>query len=185
MDTLAPGHYWKTPFIWEPGCLVPPDASALRYEAAPKAWLRETIAAAMAQSLDESDKFTVAKIGIEEAVDEVFEVSARYFEERAGWWQAAVDGNGERVGFVMTTVFADPGRWKEGRPQGTILYMGVLPRFRGRGYALELIFEATRLCIDANCWRVFCDTGSENYPMVDAFRNAGYQERKPWQRPLA
>ena len=185
MDTLAPGHYWKTPFIWERGCAEPVAASALRYEPATKAWLREAIGAAMAQSLDESDQYTVDKIGIDRAVEEVFEVSQRYFEYRPGWWQAAVDASGERVGFVLTTVFADPSRWKEGRPQGTILYMGVLPGFRGNGYALDLILEATRQCIEANCWRVFCDTGSSNHPMVGAFRKAGYGERAAWQRPLA
>jgi ribosomal protein S18 acetylase RimI-like enzyme len=184
MDTLAPGHYWKTPFIWEPGCPQPPNVSVLRYEPASEPWLRESIAAVMTHSLDESDQYTVGKNGIDEAVEEVYEVSAKYFEPQAGWWRAAIDRNGNRVGFVLTSVFAERSRWKEDRPQGTIVYMGVLPGFLGHGYALELVLEATRTCMDANCWRVFCDTGSDNHPMVGAFRKAGYQERKPWQRPL-
>ena len=185
MDAPAPGHYWKTPFIWEPGCPLPPAEGTLRYESAPEPWLRQSIAAVMANSLDESDQYTVPKIGIDRAVDDVYEVSKQYFEERAGWWRAAIDSQGRRVAFVLTTVFVDPSRWKEGKPQGTILYMGVLPEHRGHGYALELIEEATRTCVRADCWRVFCDTGSGNYPIVIAFQKAGYQERKPWQRPLA
>ena len=185
MDALKPGHYWKTPFIWEPGCPEPPGTGSLRYEPAERAWLEEAITATMGQSLDESDRFTVAKIGLNEAMREVFEVSSRYFEEKVGWLRVAVDKNGQRVGFVMTTVFAEPSRWKNDRPQGTILYMGVLPIFRGHGFALDLVLEATRQCIGANCWRIFCDTGSSNHPMIGAFRKAGYQERTPWQRPLA
>ena len=138
----------------------------------------------MTQSLDESDSYTVSQLGIDAAVEDLFSVSAQLFENRTGWWRTALDGTGERVGFVLTTVFADPSRWKDGRPQGTILYMGVLPQFRGHGYAFELLLEATRLCSAADCWRIFCDTGSCNYPMVGAFRKAGYRERKPWQRPL-
>ncbi len=185
MDAPAPGHYWKTPFIWEPGCPVPPTQGALRYEIAPEPWLRQSMATVMRHSLDESDLCTVRMIGIDKAVDEVYGVAQQYFEERAGWWRAAADSQGQRVGFVLTTVFADKSRWKGGQPQGTILYMGVLPEHRGHGYALELILEATRTCISANCWRAFCDTGSGNHPMVNAFRKAGYQERKQWQRPLA
>jgi ribosomal protein S18 acetylase RimI-like enzyme len=139
----------------------------------------------MSHSLDESDRYTVDKIGIDRAVEEVYEVSAKYFEVRVGWWRAAIDSSGRKVGFVLTTVFAESSRWKENKPQGTILYMGVLPGFLGCGYALELILEATRTCMAAGCWRIFCDTGSDNFPVVAAFRKAGYQERKPWRRPLA
>lgn len=185
MDAPAPGHYWKTPFIWEPGAPEPPAAGVLRYEPAAEPWLRESIAAVMTHSLDESDRYTIEKIGIDKAVEEVYQVSAQYFDVRAGWWRAAIDSSGRKVGFVLTAVFSDPSRWKENRPQGTIVYMGVLPGFLGRGYALELILEATRTCIDAGCWRIFCDTGSNSSPVVAAFRKAGYQERKPWQRPLA
>ena len=75
-------------------------------------------------------------------------------------------------------------RWRDGRPQGTIFYMGVLPAHRGRGHARALLDEATRLFVAADCWRIFCDTGTSNLPMVKTFRQAGYQERAPWQRPL-
>jgi GNAT superfamily N-acetyltransferase len=183
MDTPDPGHYWKTPFIWEPGMREPPPPR-LRFEPAEPAWLREAIATTMSNSLDESDRATVAQLGAERAVDDLFDIAKQWFVEQPGWWQVALDAQGQRVGYVLTTTFADPARNKDGKPQGTILYMGVLPQHRGHGHALELVHQATRLCIGANCWRVFCDTGSLNQPMVNAFRQAGWQERKPWQRPL-
>jgi hypothetical protein len=37
----------------------------------------------------------------------------------------------------------------------------------------------------ANCWRLLCDTGTDNLAMVNAFRLAGFKERVPWQRPGA
>jgi ribosomal protein S18 acetylase RimI-like enzyme len=86
---------------------------------------------------------------------------------------------------VLPVLFQSEARCKDGHPQGTIFYIGVLPQFRGHGYALELLAEATQLFIEAKCWRIFCDTGSDNLPMVNAFRNAGYKERARWQRPVA
>ena len=184
MDAPVPGHYWKTPFVWEAGCELPPEVPALRFEPADDAWLRGATGAVMASSLDESDQATVQQIGLANAVAEVFDWAQRHFSHQPAWWRAALDHSGQRVGFVLPTQFLAEARWKDGRPQGTILYMGVLPEFRGKGHALELIREATRLLISADCWRVFCDTGTSNKPMVTAFRNAGYQERSPWQRPL-
>ena len=185
VDTPAPGHYWKTPFIWEPGCPEPPAQSGLHFEPVDGDWLRHAIGAVMSSSLDESDQFTVDKLGLENAVAEVLELAPRYFSQEPGWWRAAIDSTGQRVGFVLPTTFTDPSRWKDGRRQGTILYMGVLPGCRGKGHALELVREATRIFNQAHCWRIFCDTGTGNHPMVNSFRKAGYLERTPWQRPLA
>lgn len=184
MDTLAEGYYWKTPFIWEPGVAEPPAPGRLRFETAPAAWWREAVGAVMAHSMDESDMAWVANRGVAASVEELFEVARLHFEDRPDGWQAAIDEGGHRVGFVITSVFADPKRWKNGQPQTTILYMGVLPGFRGHGHARELLRQAMRLTRECEAWRLFCDTGSSNTPMVEAFRATGFQERTPWQRPL-
>ena len=185
METLQPGHYWKTPFYWEPGCPEPPpDAGRLVFAEPDEEWLRMAIGRVMEEGTDESDRYTVPLIGLAAAVDELYEILPRYFERPAAWWRMASDAGGRPVGFVLPVRFKEDRFWKERRPQGTILYMGVLPESRGNGYATDLVHEATHIFLRADCWRVFCDTGSDNAAMVKAFRNAGYTERQPWQRPL-
>lgn len=186
MDTLSPDHYWKTPFIWEPSCREPPSASVpLRFEPVAEDWLREAIAAVMADSMDESDRHACAHGGAGQAVDELLAILPQYFERPEGWWRTGFDAQGQPVGFVLPVVFKDRSRWRGEQAQGTIFYMGVLPGFRGQGFGLELLHEATRVFTRAGCWRIFCDTGSDNLPMVEAFRRAGYLERARWQRPVA
>ncbi len=135
--------------------------------------------------MDGSDQFTVSRIGVEAAVQEVYDLLPQYFERQPDWWRIGKDAQGQPVGFVLPVTFREERFWKDGRPQGTIFYMGVLPAFRGLGYGLELVHEATRMFLEAGCWRIFCDTGTDNAPMIKAFRQAGYVERKQWQRPLA
>lgn len=180
----APGQYWKTPFIWEPGCPVPAATPSLRFEPAGDEWLQRALAEVLSDSLDEGARHSVAQLGAAQAVAELLGFAPPYFEWPAGWWRVAISEQGQRVGFVLPVCFKDRSRWRDGRPQGTILYMGVLPAHRGRGHARALLDEATRLFVAADCWRIFCDTGTSNLPMVKTFRQAGYQERAPWQRPL-
>jgi len=185
MEDLRPGHYWKTPFIWEPGCPEPSAKSSLRFAAVDDEWLLGAMARVMSDSLDESDRYAVADAGLSQAVVAFFAFDREHFRKVEGWWRAGVDAEGDKVGFVLPVLFQSEARWKDGHPQGTIFYIGVLPQFRGHGYALELLAEATRLFIEAKCWRIFCDTGTDNHPMVNTFRKAGYQERSAWQRMIA
>ena len=184
MEALQPGHYWKTPFYWESNCAAPPLSGSLEFEAPSDQWLRDAIGDVMRNATDDSDKYTVSKVGVAAAVQELFDLQPRYFSRPSTWWRLARDKTNRPVAFVLPVLFKEDRFWKDGRPQGTIFYMGVLPEFRGLGYALELVHEATRLFIEANCWRVFCDTGTDNAPMIATFRRAGYMERTPWQRPL-
>ena len=185
MDTLKPGHYWKTPFYWESGCPLPPAAHKLSFESASDEALRPLIASVMATSMDESDRFNVPRVGIEASVQELYDVLPQYFCRQTGWWRIGKDSNGRSVGFVLPVTFKEARFSKDGRPQGTIFYMGVLPEFRGHGYSPALVHEATRVFLAANCWRIFCDTGTDNALMIQAFRRAGYLEREKRQRSLA
>jgi len=185
VEALQTGHFWKTPFVWEPGCAEPADSAKLEFEVAPKNWLLLAIADVMAASPDPSDHYAVEQFGPAGAAADLLSVAPRYFTWQERWWRLGRDRNGERVGFVLPVVFKDGEGSKNGQPQGTILYMGVLPKYRGRGYSHELLAEATRVFRGARCWQIFCDTATENRPMVSAFRRAGYQERAPWQRPVA
>jgi ribosomal protein S18 acetylase RimI-like enzyme len=184
MEVLQPGHYWKTPFVWEPGCPQPHPEAALVFEPTPEHWLLDAVASVMADSLDESDRLAVGRLGPARAAVELLALASREFEAPHGWWRLARDDKGHAVGFVLPVLFADESTRRQGHPEGTIFYMGVLPEFRGRGHCLELLAEATRVFIDARCWRIFCDTATTNHPMVNAFRRAGYSERAPWQRSV-
>jgi len=179
------GTYWKTPFLWEPGSPEPLASSSLTFQVADEKWLESAVADVMSHSLDESDRFAVARHGAEHAVTHLMAMLPDYFERPEGWWHAGIDAEGNKVGFVLPVLFKDASQWKGRRPQGTIFYMGVLPPFRGHGYGLALVHHATRLFIEAGCWRILCDTGSDNLPMVSTFRRAGYHERSPWLRPIA
>ena len=185
MEPLEPGNYWKTPFYWEPGSPSPPSNSRLTFQPVSDDALRPMIAAVMAASLDGSDQFNVSRLGAETAAQEVFDLLAQDFHRDPGWWRVGTDEEGRAVGFILPVTFRKEKLWKDGRPLGTILYMGVLPEFRGHGYGLDLVHEATRVLGTADCWRIFCDTGSDNTPVIQAFRRAGFTELKPWQQPLA
>jgi ribosomal protein S18 acetylase RimI-like enzyme len=181
---LPADHYWKTPFVWEPGCPTPPTADGvLAYEPAHDDWLRDAIAQVMSHSRDESDQVAVQRLGALRAASDVLSLS-QDFVIRQDWWRRARNEAGEIVGFVLPALFHDEESVRDGRPEGTIFYMGVLPAHRGQGHATRLVAEATRILVGASCWRILCDTGSTNLPMINAFRRAGYIERPPWPRPL-
>lgn len=184
-ETLRPGCYWKTPFYWEPGCPDAPPPGEVAFAPVSDEELRPLIGAVMATSMDASDRHLVPTIGLDAAVQEVFDLLPRYFDRQPGWWRVACGPGGEPRGFVLPVTFQEARYWKDGHPQGSIFYMGVLPGHRGQGLGLQLVHEATRVLRQAGCWRIFCDTGTDNAPMVGAFRAAGYLERARWQRPLA
>ena len=184
MDALQPGHFWKTPFFWEPGCAEPPSKAALAFEPIADHWLHDAVAQVMAASFDESDRYAVRESGARTAATELLAIAPEYFELRPNLWRVARNAEGLEVGFVLPVLLRGEKAGKYGKPEGTIFYMGVLPQFRGNGDSRELLAEATRIFIEAGCWRIFCDTGSMNQPMINAFRVAGYMERSPRQRPL-
>jgi len=187
MPPAAPGHFWKTPFV----CLAehwhPPPSKRLRYQEPDDLWLRKALPQTLATSLSESDQHLVARLGPDLVADDLLARAAEHFIRPPHWWRVGLDAEGQAVGFVLPVLFKEPELDPQGqqRPEGTIFHMGVLPPYRGHGYALELINEATRLCMSVGCWRVFCDTASANAPMIKAFREAGYEELPPWQRPLS
>jgi ribosomal protein S18 acetylase RimI-like enzyme len=184
-EELRPGHYWKTPFVWETGRPEPESVSSLTFETAEYDWLVDAVAQTMAASLDETDRFLVSTVGASKAAAETLEMALKDFENREGWWRVAKDIDQNSVGFLMPVLFKGEKFWKEGRPVATIFYIGVLPQYRGLGYVLELLNESIRICQLANCWQIWSDTGTDNHPMVQAFRKAGFLERLPRQQPVA
>lgn len=184
MEAPRPGYFWKIPFIWEPGCKLPQSSGKLAFESAPSEWLLQAVASVMGASTDESDQAAVSELGTLGAAQELLTVDEECFELHASWWKRALNSHGQVVGLVLPVLLRPEKYWREGRGQGTIYYMGVLPNHRGMGYGTELLAEATRTLNLANCWRIFCDASARNEPMLAAFRSSGYLERSPWERPL-
>jgi len=184
MDPAQPGHFWKIPFYWQQGCPVRPQKGRLTYSEVDQATLEAAVAEIMTTGPDESDQAAVSELGSQRAARELLEVDLEYFQIEPKWWRMALNSDGNPVGIVLPVLFRQERQWKEGKPQGTIYCMGVLPQHRGNDYGRELLNEATRLFIERECWRVFCDASATNEPMLRAFRSAGYTEKNPWQRPL-
>jgi RimJ/RimL family protein N-acetyltransferase len=183
MVNLHPGHYWKTPFVWETTQIN--LRPRLTFESCAQDWLCSAVAEVMLHSFDPSDVHAVQTLGASQAALKILEVEDEYFEVREGWWKLARDSQSNAIGFVLPVIYRDPRSWKNGCPETTIYYMGVLPQFRGKGYAVDLLAEAMRVSKEeANAWRLFCDTASDNLPMIRAFRAAGFSEKPAWQRPV-
>jgi ribosomal protein S18 acetylase RimI-like enzyme len=186
MSTLPPpdsGHFWKLPFVWQPGD-PPPPAPKLRFEPAEEPWLLEAVAAVMADSPDASDRHAVAELGAARAAAELLAVAPQWVEWPSAWQQAPLEGDGTRIGFVLPMLFKDHADWRDGRPQGTIWHLGMLPPFRACGHTHELLAQATRSFAESGCWRAFIDCDRDNAGMVRAFRAAAWREREAWQQPL-
>lgn len=191
MDTLEPGHYWKTPFAWEPGSPAAPNRRVaspepidrLTFGETDPEWLERAVAQVMATSLDRANRHAVETLGADRAARDLLALGSSHFHVRPEWWRTARDASNDAVGFVLPVLFREEDTPRDGRHEATILFMGVLPQFRGRGYAVELLRESVRIVREASCWRMLCDTDSGNLPMVSAFRRAGFVERDPWKRP--
>ncbi|WP_141726671.1 GNAT family N-acetyltransferase, partial [Actinacidiphila rubida] len=59
-------------------------------------------------------------------------------------------------------------------------FIAVVPEYRGRGYAYDLLLECTHDLVDRGATRIAAATDQGNFPMAAAFAKAGYpitQER--------
>ena len=98
------------------------------------------------------------------------------------WWQIGRNSHNNIVGFVLPVTYEDG--TKNGLEEATIYYIGVLPAYRGQGFATDLLLKGTRVLQDVGIWRIFCDTDVNNHPMIATFKRVGYRQYSdPWQRP--
>ncbi|MET8685466.1 GNAT family N-acetyltransferase [Streptomyces sp. NPDC004732] len=121
----------------------------------------------LADTLDAASRQEADRIGAEaQARGDV----AFYRDDMPGkrsWWRIARTPDGEVVGFVI------PSR---NQTASVIGYLGVLPVHRGRGYADDLLAEATRLLVaETDARLIRADTDLTNTPMAAAFERAGYR----------
>jgi ribosomal protein S18 acetylase RimI-like enzyme len=179
--TVRADHYLKIPFVWEPACPLPPQPSHLRFRPTPYNWLAKALSEVLTTSLDPADQLAVAENGAHRAATILLGLSNVGFAHQPDWWQLAETQAGKPIGFVLCSILA---RNRDRPVEGTIFYLGVLPVHRGNGYGRQLLDQGTRTLARIGACRILCDTAACNAPMIAAFRNAGYFEREPWERPL-
>jgi ribosomal protein S18 acetylase RimI-like enzyme len=83
-------------------------------------------------------------------------------------WRLGYDAAGACVGLVVPDLGA--GRWGP-----DIAYLGVLPEHRGRGYAGDLLVEASHLLVERGAEDIGATTDVGNVPMAAAFARCGYE----------
>lgn len=178
--------YLKVPFVWnEPKPLIEVPSrlkfktlSDLSNEAVLLA-----LACVMESSIDASDQKKVSEYGSRKAAEQFLAKSRDGFLYQDEWWQFGLNSSEEVVGFVLPVIYEDCA--KDGLEEGTIYYVGVLPEYRGLGFANDLLSKGTQTLQTVGIWRVFGDTDVNNIPMISAFQRVGYkQHREPWERPL-
>ncbi len=101
-------------------------------------------------------------------------------EYRPNLWQIAFEGD-RAVGCLLVNVHP-PIRHAE------LVYMGLVPEVRGRGWGLLLTRQALWLATAAGCQRLVLAVDSANGPAIGAYRAAGlsaWDRREIWILPLA
>lgn len=135
----------------------------------------------MRTSPDRRDQWMVRNRGLEAAVASYLVPDAEHFVIDSHAWEIAWD-NDVLVGLIQPLLYLDDRR--EGRPMGTIGYIGVVPEQRGKGYSADLLTRVTRRLMTAEVWRIFCDTDTENAPMIAAFERFGYARGRVREFPI-
>jgi RimJ/RimL family protein N-acetyltransferase len=114
-------------------------------------------------SLDAHARRVIAESGLDAAAAEDLEI-LRLMPSPREWWRLAT-ADGDVVGLtVPSRNYTDP----------VIGYVAVLPEHRGRGYAYDLLVEATQLLVAEGADRIVANTDVTNRPMAAAFAKAGY-----------
>ena len=176
----------KVPFVWEepkPLIEVSPRLTFESVKATRDPQLISIAARVMTASLDPSDQRRASAADPHAAV-KLFLSSARDdFSYQDQWWQLGLNDNGDIVGLVLPVTFN--GCAKAGLEEGTIYYIGVVPEYRGLGFATDLLAQGTRTLQEVGVWRIFCDTAVDNVRMISAFKRVGYRQYgEPWERPV-
>lgn len=121
-------------------------------------------------SLDAHQVRTRERDGVEAAAKDELDF-LNWLPSPREWWRLAYTTDGELVGLTV------PGRNYANPVIGII---GVVPEQRGRGYAYDLLAEATFLLVAEGVDEIVAETDTTNTPMAATFTRAGYpvtQER--------
>ncbi len=175
--------YWKVPFEWT--LSQPPREDPL-----PEDWfwrdgttLEEPVglvAEVLANSPGPEDARAVERLGAEEAARRVVALAPGFSYLPGRWHVLTVR---ERMaGFVLPVVY--DGCDRDGLDEATIYHMGVAPKYRGRGLGRLLLRRATHVLVNHGVWRVYCDTPSNDHPMIHLFETEGWERLPDHERPI-
>lgn len=178
--------FLKVPFAWEepkPLIEVSPRLTFEPVNGTRSNQLISVVTNVAAASLDASDQKRSAEADPQAATERFLDVPRDYFSYQPEWWQFGINQTGDIVGFVFPVICN--GYAKGGLEEGSLYYIGVLPEYRGLGFANDLLAQGTRTLQEVGVWRVFCDTAVVNAPMIAAFKRVGYRQHgEPWVRPV-
>jgi RimJ/RimL family protein N-acetyltransferase len=85
---------------------------------------------------------------------------------KRGWWRTAHTPDGALAGLAVPSATSD---------SPNVGYLGVVPGMRGRGLVRPILDEITRSHAARGAERITATTDVANFPMVAAFRAAGYR----------
>ena len=178
--------FLKVPFVWEEPKPLVEASSRLTFESVKAKYsdqLVSIVVRIMALSMDASDQrrsssdnpYTAAETFLNSARDD--------FSYQDDWWQFGINDSGDIVGVVLPVTFN--GCAQGNLEEGTLYYLGVVPEYRGLGFANDLLLQGTRILQEIGVWRIFCDTAVVNVRMISAFKQVGYRQYgDPCERPV-
>lgn len=151
-------------YRWTRGCGLPARPGRLDFRPEPDDTVFLDIFRRVHQgSLDAHAQRAIAASGLDAAAAEDLEILRLMPGPREWWRLATVDD--DVVGLtVPSRNYADP----------VIGYVAVLPEHRGRGYAYDLLVEATQVLVAEGADRIVANTDVTNLPMAATFAKAGY-----------
>lgn len=175
--------YWKVPFEWTSP--IPPLEEKLADD---WSWQDDTItpepislvAEVLASSSGPEDRYAVETLGAEEAAGRTLALAPEFSYLPNGWQDLSV--REQPAGFVLPVVYDECKR--DGLDEATIYHIGVAPAHRGSGIGRVLLRHATRLLVEHGVWRIYCDTPSDNEPMIHLFERDGWQRGAAHERPV-
>ena len=153
-------------FVWTPDRGIPDPPSRLVFRPEPD---DERFAEVFRQvAVDTLDVTTRKELTRMDAMTQAREDLAMYRQMPGDrdWWRLAYTPDGELVGLAIPSA-------NNGGP--VVGYLGVVPRFRGRGHVDELLAEITRVLAANGAEKIRADTDFGNLPMANAFERVGYR----------
>ncbi|MBB2894252.1 GNAT family N-acetyltransferase [Flexivirga oryzae] len=176
--------YWKVPFEWTATTPPPDDALPAGWSwrdgttlAAPVGLVGEVLA----NSPGPEDRRAVDQLGADEAARRLVALAPGFSYLPSCWHVLMVRRS--MAGFVLPVIY--DGCARDGLDEATIYHMGVAPAYRSQGIGRLLLRHATQALVNHGIWRAYCDTPSNDYPMIHLFETERWKRLPDHERPIA